>query len=196
MKSETWLLIGVALVVGVLVGVLVTHRTNRPPAPQTAAAPSMAAPAANVQQNITMLEDLVRKEPGNRNAWVQLGNTYFDIDQPVKAVDAYGKALELDGNDPDVLTDQGVMFRKLGWYDRAIANFNKANQINPSHQPSLYNLGVVYRFDLKNVPKAQEAWERFMKLNPTGPGADQVRRDLETLKNSPPLPAGSAPRKP
>ena len=196
MKSETWLLVGVALVVGVLVGVLVTHRTTRQ-APPTAAAPApMGAPVANVQQNVSMLEDMVRKEPGNRNAWVQLGNTYFDMDQAVKAVEAYGKALELDGNDPDVLTDQGVMFRKLGWYDRAIANFTKANQINPSHQQSLYNLGVVYRFDLKDFPKAQEAWGRFLQLNPTGPGADQVRGELEMLQKHPPMPAGNVPVKP
>jgi len=186
MKKEQIVYIVIILVVGVLVGLIFTNARKN--ISSNAVAPTQVAPATNYQQQITMLEGLVAKDPGNRNAWVQLGNNYFDSEQPMKAVEAYGKALELNGNDPDVLTDQGVMYRRLGWFDKAVKNFEMASSIAPNHLQSIYNLGIVYRYDLQDFLKAKETWERYLMLNPSGPGADQVRAELDALKNSPALP--------
>lgn len=183
MRKELWLFAGIALIIGILGGVLIANKVKSPaPAGTSSAPPSASLPAVNYQQQIAMLEGIVAKDPGNRNAWVQLGNSYFDSQQPMKAVQAYGKALELDGNDPDVLTDQGVMFRQLGWYDRAIQNFTRANQIQPSHSQSLYNLGFVYNYDLKDPAKALAAWKKYLEVSPSGPGADKVRGEIEMLE--------------
>ncbi|ORJ61517.1 tetratricopeptide repeat protein [Geothermobacter hydrogeniphilus] len=192
-NKETIILMGVALVIGILVGVIGSNIGGRGRQRSVSSAPPPAsAPVVNQGQNIKMLEAVVAKDPANRNAWVQLGNIYFDTQQPMKSIEAYGKALEIDGNDPDVLTDQGIMFRQLGWYDRAIDNFEKATVIDPNHSQSYYNLGVVYRYDLKDFPRAIEAWQKFLDLNPTGQGADQVRRDMEVLKSHPPIPQPNA----
>lgn len=185
MKKETVLLIAVTLIVGVLVGVLVS-KGGKKTRPAATGAPS--APAVNYQQNIKMLEGIVASDPTNRNAWVELGHNYFDSDQPVKAIEAYAKALELNPSDPNVLTDQGVMFRRLGWFDRAVENFVKAHEIDSGHPQSLYNLGVVYRYDLQDFEKAREAWSKYLALNPSGPGSDQVRAELESLGNQAAVP--------
>jgi Tfp pilus assembly protein PilF len=178
MKKETLLFVGVALIIGVLIGILVSKGGKSPgPAKST----TSSAPAVNVQQDIQLMEKLVANDPGNRGAWVQLGHAYFDSNQPVKAIEAYNKALEIDPNDPDVLTDQGVMFRRLGWFDRAEENFLKANELNPGHAQSLYNLGVVYRYDLQDFSRAREIWTRYLQINPSGPGSDNIRRELQAL---------------
>ena len=192
MKKENWFLVGAALIIGILLGVLfsgVGEKPSRTAAPASSTAP---VPAVNYQQNIQMLEDIVRREPDNRDAWVQLGHNYFDSKQPMKAIEAYSKALALNGNDPNVLTDQGIMFRQVGWFDKAIENFQKANDLNPSHLQSLYNMGVVYRYDLQNFDKARQVWSHYLELNPSGPGADQVRRELAALGSQPMPPAGPA----
>jgi tetratricopeptide (TPR) repeat protein len=181
MKKETILLVVISLVVGGLIAVIFTNMQNKSAPAGTASAPA-SAPAVNYQQQISMLEGIVTKEPKNRNAWVQLGHNYFDSDQPMKAIEAYDKALELNRNDSNVLTDQGVMYRRLGWFDKAIKNFEEANRLNPNHQQSLYNLGIVYRYDLQDFPKAIEAWEKFLTINPGGAGAAQIRSELEFLK--------------
>jgi cytochrome c-type biogenesis protein CcmH/NrfG len=181
MKKETLLLIVIVLIVGVLVGILVS-KGGRKPAQTVSPPPQTAAPAVNQQQTIQMLEGLVAKDPNNRNAWVELGNNYFDSDQPVKAIEAYDKALALGPDDPNVLTDQGVMFRRMGQYDRAIDNFSKAATLDPTHAQSIYNLGVVYRYDLQDFPKAKEAWSKFMALNPSGPAAEQVRAEMQMME--------------
>ncbi len=181
MKKETLFFVAVALVIGVLVGVLVSKGGRGPGSTQGSAPAAPAAQAVNLAQDIQLMEKMVATDPGNRGAWVQLGHAYFDSNQPVKAIEAYNKALEIDGNDPDVLTDQGVMFRRLGWFDRAEENFIKANQLNPAHAQSLYNLGVVYRYDLQDDNRAREAWTRYLQVNPSGPGSENIRRELESL---------------
>jgi cytochrome c-type biogenesis protein CcmH/NrfG len=186
-RKENLVFVIVALIVGLLIGVVAYNlggKTSQNTVPQQGSAPPATV---NSQQQIQILQDVVAREPGNRNAWIQLGNNYFDSNQPVPAVDAYAKALELDGNDPNVLTDQGVMFRRLGWYDKAVENFEQASKLQPQHGQSLYNLGLVYMQDLKDFDKAAEAWERFLKVNPSGPGADQVRRNLEAIRSQQPM---------
>ena len=183
MKKETILFAVVALVVGVLVGVIFTNA--RKDDRSVASAPVATAPAVNASQQISMLEGIVAKEPGNRNAWVQLGNAYFDSNQPMKSIDAYDKALAIKGDDPNVLTDQGVMFRKVGWFDKAVTNFERAAKVDPTHIQSLFNLGIVYRYDLQDFKRAKEVWERYLTLNPSGNGSDQVRAELDFIKNHP-----------
>ena len=108
-------------------------------------------------------------------------DNYFDSDQPIQAIEAYDKALELEGNDSNILTDQGIMYRRVGWFDKAIANFNKANELNPRHLQSLFNLGIVYRYDTGELNKAKEVWARYLELSPLGEEADSVRDMLNQI---------------
>jgi len=183
MKKETILFAVVALIVGVLVGIIFTNA--RKPERNTSSAPVSSAPAVNAGQQLAMLEGIVAKEPTNSNAWVQLGNAYFDANQPMKSIDAYDKALALKGDDPNVLTDQGIMFRKVGWFDKAVDAFERAAKADATHAQSLFNLGVVYRYDLQDFDKAKSTWERYLKINPSGPGADQVRAELDFINKMP-----------
>lgn len=183
MKKETILLLVVVLAVGILIGVIVTNmQKETTPVTSNAPAPA-AAPAIDYQQKITMLERIVAKEPENRNAWVQLGHNYFDADQPAKAIAAYDKALALNADDPNVLTDQGVMYRRLGAFDKALANFQQANQLNPNHHQSLYNMGIVYLYDLKDPVKGLEVWKKFLAIAPPGPGTAQVQAEVQALES-------------
>jgi len=187
MKKETILFIVVALVAGFVIGLLAGEKKSGPGVTATSGVPTGPPPMVNLQQKIGELKNIVAADPSNFLAWVALGNEYFDSNQVMDAIQAYDKALEIKPNSPDVLTDQGVMFKRLGWFDRAIENFTKANEIDPSHATSIYNLGVVYRYDLQDFAKAQEAWTRFLEISPTGPGSDRVRQDLEAMRAQSPI---------
>jgi len=139
-------------------------------------------PSAEVQARIARIESAVLADPKNHDAWVALGNDYFDTRQFQKAVGAYAKALALKPDDPDVLTDQGVMYRDLGQFDNALANFQKANQIRPTHLPSLLNIGVVYSSDLHKPAEAAKAWNKVIATAPTSEQAAQARQMLDQLK--------------
>lgn len=150
--------------------------------------PGMGLPNAEMQARIIKLEGIVKAEPKNHDAWVGLGNDYFDSHQPQRAVDAYAKALALKPDDPDILTDQGVMYRQLRQFDKALANFQRAGKINPSHVPSIFNIGIVYAGDLNKPDEAAKAWNKVLILAPNSEQATQARQLLAQLNK------GGAPR--
>ena len=186
MKKENLILVVIALIVGMLGGYLIFSISGRKePPPMGGGVPVGSGTPADYQQRIATAERIVAADPRNRQAWVQLGNDCFDTGQFQKAVDAYGKALELKPDDPNVLTDQGVMYRQLKQYDRAIANFEKAQQLDPKHLQSLFNLGLLYAQDLKQNEKAIKALNRFLEIDSTSPTAQQIKGMVEQLKNGP-----------
>ena len=148
--------------------------------PMPTAGPTL--PSAEVQARISRAEAAVLADPKNHDAWLSLGNDYFDIHQAQKSVDAYSKALALKPGDPNVLTDQGVMFRELGKFDKALANFQKANQLQPTHVQSLFNIGVVYSTDLHKPDEAAKAWNKVIALAPASEQAGQARQMLSQMK--------------
>ena len=130
MKKGTITLIVIAFVAGLMVSVMFSN-VNKSQTEGQQAINQQPAPSVDLQQQINTLEEILAKDPNNRQAWVQLGHSYFDIQNPMKAIETYDKALAIDGNDPDVLTDQAIMFRQLGWYEKAIETFQQANKLNP-----------------------------------------------------------------
>lgn len=186
MKQENLVYIIVALLVGLLGGFLIFSVSNKnkgggaqPAIPMGSGSP------ADYSQRIAEAEKVVAQDPKNYQVWVQLGNDYFDTEQPQKAVNAYSKALALEPNHqntPNVLTDQGVMYRKMGLYDKAIDNFERASKLDPKHTQSLFNLGVVYANDLKQKEKAIAAWQRYLTLDAMSPQGQQVKSMVDELK--------------
>jgi tetratricopeptide (TPR) repeat protein len=192
------------LAAGLAIGWSVGSSVSRPSGPVVAApvampipnpAAGMSAgmgqmPATALDQRIAMHEDLVKQDPKNVQAWIQLGNDYFDSHQHQKSIDAYGKALALKPDDPDVLTDQGIMYRELKNFEQAAKNFQRANQVDPRHLQSLFNLGVVYAYDLRQTDKAVEAWTRVIQVDPNSTQAINARTALAQIQ------AGAAPPRP
>jgi cytochrome c-type biogenesis protein CcmH/NrfG len=160
-----------------------------PPAPaspvqETPQAASRPPPPPAAQKRIASLRAAVERDPKDVASWIALGNAYFDLDQKADAVQAYGKALELQPDNPDVLTDQGVMYRQLGASDKALVNFEKASSINPKHVQSLLNLGIVYAQDLKDFDGAIKRWERVIAVAPSSPQASRARAYIEEAKRA------------
>jgi tetratricopeptide (TPR) repeat protein len=188
------MLFGIAIfAAGLLTGIFIGSRQTHPAAaPAAMTAPGgvpggfapMPPPGGSDDKigRIRLAQDLVAKDPKNLQAWIQLGNDLFDTNQYQKSVEAYGRALELQPENPDVLTDQGVMYRSLGQYEQAIANFEKANRIAPAHLQSLINLAVVYDADLKKPDKAAAALEKVIQQDPGGRFGAQARDFLAQIR--------------
>jgi len=181
LSKENVLTVVVALIVGLLGGYLIFNIAGNKELPATAVVPQGAGSPTDYQRRIAEAEKIVAKDPKNAQVWTQLGNDYFDTDQPQKAVNAYTKVLELDPSNVNVLTDQGIMYRKIGWYDKAIANFERAQTIDPKHLQSLYNLGIVYMTDLKKPDKAREIWTKYLQFDSTSPTAQQIKADMSAM---------------
>ena len=188
------ILVGSGFIAGLIVGVIIMNFTGTSGTSGTSGGGSGApAPITGDQQpgpdriklsrEISQLEDIVKKDPNNYQALVQIGNNNFDLGEAQKAVDAYTKALAIKGDDPNVLTDLGVMYRQLKDFQKALAAFRKAAAASPTHPQSRKNIGVVLMHDLNDPKGAIAAWEDYLRVAPNDPDAENIRRSIEELRN-------------
>jgi cytochrome c-type biogenesis protein CcmH/NrfG len=184
------ILVGGGFVAGLVVGVVIMNFTGSTSGTRVSDAP---APITGGQQQgpdrvklmreISQAEEIVRKDPQNYQAWVQIGNDYFDLGEAQKSVDAYQRALAIKGDDPNVLTDMGVMYRQLKDFPKAVAAFRKAAAVGPNHPQSRMNLGVVLMHDVGDKAGAIAAWEDYLRVAPNDPNSENIRRALAELKS-------------
>jgi tetratricopeptide (TPR) repeat protein len=156
---------------------------QQPPAtPGTApVAPPPGPPPEEVNARIQALKGIVQKDPKNLSALVELGNLYFDSDQPREAVEAYSKYLAVKPDNADVRTDMGIMYRKLGDSDRALQEFRKAAQNDSKHVNSRYNIGVVLLHDKQDIKGAIKAWEDYLRVDSNSERAVRVKAQMERM---------------
>jgi len=189
MKKElVFLFIGLAFVTGIIVGVMATvyyEEKNPPPvaAGKHPAPPPAPAPTEDFKKLIVSLLSRLKDDPENLKALIQLGNAYFDTDQFDLAIEAYSKALDIDPKNADVRTDMGIMYRRKGDPKRAVAEFKKAAEYDPHHVNSRYNIGIVLLHDQGDLKGAIKAWEDFLQLEPSGPRAENIRRQIGRMKD-------------
>jgi len=192
MKKETVILaVVIAFLVGFITGATVAILKGKKgvegPAmvqkPQTAPMPASPGPSPlEVASKIETLKEIVKKDPKNLPAWVELGNLYFDSNQPKEAIEAYSQYLAIKPDNADVRTDMAIMYRNLGEMDRALEQFQKAAQSDPKHVNSRYNIGIVLLHDKQDIKGAIKAWEEYLKVDPKSERAERVRAQMENLK--------------
>ena len=190
--STLYLTAVLCLLLGTYLGTLLpaflgaTGRASSPPMQQSQPqqTPPPAGQGAETNGHLKGLEEEVRKNPQDLHAWIQLGNHYFDDHKPREALRAYERALSIKGDNPDVLTDMGIMYRQLGEFEQAAAKFTQAHQINPLHEQSRFNLGVVLFFDLNRKDEARKVWRALIDINPGAktPDGALLRTMLDELQ--------------
>ena len=172
-------------VLGIVSGYLITRKPGPTPGQVTRPAPAVAPPHSalgSLSAEIRELRNIVDNDPENRAAWVRLGNLYFDTDRFMEAIDAYTRALEIEPNDPDVITDRAIMYRRIGEFEKAANEFRRAAEIDPRHLNSLLNLGVVLRYDLNDLEGAINAWQMYLERDPPPETAEKIRAEIEALR--------------
>ena len=182
------LMILVAFSVGFITGMTIVIVTGKkeskgPTTTQTASSLTTREPISiELMEKIEELKETVREHPKDLAAWVKLGNIYSKHHQYREAIEAFSQALSIQPNDPDIRTNLGLMLRGLGDDDGAIEEFKKAAQNNPKHVSSRYYLGLILLQDKGNTQEAIKAWEDYLKVEPKGQRANQVRVEIERLR--------------
>lgn len=140
--------------------------------------------ATMADPRIMELQAFLKEHPDNVQAWIELGNAFFDLDRFGDAINAYEKSLSIQPDNPHVLTDLGVMYRRNNEPEKALEAFSKAIAVQPDFETAWFNKGIVYMHDLNDMPKAIEAWEALVKVNPTArtSGGKLVSELVKTLK--------------
>jgi cytochrome c-type biogenesis protein CcmH/NrfG len=156
-------------------------------APATAAtAPGAPGAPAGQQQappldeaRVQSLMTVIKNDPKNAGAAVQLGNTYFDAERYPDAIKWYEESLRIDPSNPDASTDLGVSFYYTGQTDRALQQFAQSLKLDPKHTKTLLNQGIVMAFGKQDLNAASKAWQRVVDIAPNSPEGQAAKRALE-----------------
>ncbi len=197
-KSTAMVLIVIALVIGFGLGIAyslfdkpATDGQIRSVSVQTTDNPS---PSANTgvhdhtkDRHLVQIEKMkaaVQADPKDVKSWIQLGNSYFDVNRVQEAIASYNRALDLEPNNPNVWTDLGVMYRRSGNPAQAIKAFERAIAINPKHEIARFNRGIVMMHDLRDIEGALKSWEDLLAINPEArtPGGQSLQALIDEIK--------------
>ncbi len=149
-------------------------------------------------RDIKELENFLRDYPEDRDALVELGIAYAEINEYKKAQEIFEKASSLYPDDAIIYYDLGFLFKVMLMKDKehlelwedaadeqvlledAIYYFQKALEINPDYINALNNLGALYALR-SDYDDAISIWKQSLELDPD---QEDVRSDIQAVLDS------------
>lgn len=116
-------------------------------------------------QAIEEYEKAISADPGNLEAYNNLGVLFKETGRLDQAVEAFQRALALDPKYEKALNNLGVVRYLKGQYEEAISLFKRAIVINATNLESHTNLGIIYLL-AERLEDARGAFERALQLDP------------------------------
>ncbi len=107
-------------------------------------------------------------QPKSSAAWFGLGityNTYKELGQTAKAIDAYQQALRIDPENAMAWYNIGVAYKDLGQTAKAIDAYQQSLRIDPEYSDAWSNLGVAFSAT-DQTAKAIEAFQQALRIDP------------------------------
>lgn len=122
----------------------------------------------------------------NPRVHMSLGKIYYsEKGLYYESVQAYKRAIDLDGQSVEARMGLGEVYEDKGLYKEAVEEYRKVIELDNKHTGAMYNLAMVYE---KTDPKEAIAqWERYIALASQLPSekdwVDVARQHLRKLKN-------------
>jgi TolA-binding protein len=155
-----------------------------PPAPaagDTTAGGGTRQPPPLDEAKVQSLQTIIKSDPKNAGAYVQLANVYFDAERYSDAIKWYEEGVKLDPKNPDASTDLGVSYYYSGRTEDALKQFENSLKLNPKHAKTLFNKGIVLAFGKRDLQGATLAWQQVVQLAPGTPEAQAAQQGLQGI---------------
>jgi tetratricopeptide (TPR) repeat protein len=111
---------------------------------------------------------LIGQDPQFKYAWLFLGFTYSETDQPDSAAIIYTKALDLFPKDPTFLAFLGYSLQEQKRFNEALNPLKLSIQYDPKNINAISSLAVVYE-SLKLYVKSDSVYTEAVKQFPDNP---------------------------
>ena len=132
----------------------------------------------NIQDGIRLLEQSLKQNPNDVSSLSTLGKIYaFQLNNPMKAVNYFTNAAELEPNNALTISNLGVGYAMLNNNFDAIRTFRRALVLKPDDYMSLQNLGLVFE-TISQYDSAIISYSASLASNPLNA---QTRVSLATL---------------
>ena len=146
--------------------------------------PPPASQQITQEQINAMVDSLAQKlkqNPDDAEGWIMLGRSYNAMRRYAEAADAYGRAVALQPNNPQILTDYADILamkngrNMLGEPEKFI---QQALQIDPNNMKAIALMGTAH-FQRKNYAAAIEAWQKILSMvPPDSPVAASIKANI------------------
>lgn len=116
------------------------------------------------------IDGVLKREPGNYDAWVTKGDFLRDASRFTEAADAYSKAITLVGTPSKIHSVvyyfRGISYERSNQWDKAEADFRKSLELQPD-QPQVMNYLGYSMIDKRiDIPEAMELIRKAVELKP------------------------------
>jgi cytochrome c-type biogenesis protein CcmH/NrfG len=173
-----------------MVTVYLLKKNMEPPqgdtAPQQPAAEQEAMSQQSMEQMMSQIDHIsgiLAQDSTNYDAWVALGNAFYDANMPEEAIEHYEQALALQSDDIHVMTDLATMKRAIGEAEDAVEILRQVVAIDSTFSQAWFNLGVIHAFDLDDKRGAIDAWNRFLAVAEESPHIDAIRNEIKRMES-------------
>ena len=122
--------------------------------------------AGNYDQAISILQEATTAEPNKDLLWAYLADAYRGAKKYPEAIEAYQKALAINGTSGAYHNGLADAYAKSGQTDKAIAEYTAAAQAEPANAPVYYfNEGAIFT-NTGKVDEAITAFDKVIQLDP------------------------------
>jgi tetratricopeptide (TPR) repeat protein len=140
-----------------------------------------AGGAALQRRDFTSAADLLKRsldsDPGQKDAWDDLGRAYAGLNQHDDAIRAFRKQLEVDAFHKSANQDLAGELQQQGKFDDAIAAFRKQLEITPFNKSTHKSLGLL----LAQMNKDADATKELQSAASLPPDDPEVKVALARL---------------
>ena len=136
-------------------------------------------PSLETAAQMRDLEEQASRNPTDPDPPLKLANLFFDQHMFGQAVKWYQRALTLNPNEVSARTDLGTAYFNLGRFADALAEYNQSLKIDPTHEPTMYNIIVVNMEGTHDLKAARAAWGMLNRRDPNYPGLAGLKERLE-----------------
>jgi serine/threonine protein kinase/Tfp pilus assembly protein PilF len=114
---------------------------------------------------VSLLEQLVRKYPREKQFHEDLGFVLRDTDVP-RAIEELNKVIELDPQFGPALNDLGRIYRKTGDYEKAIETYKRYAGVYPREADPFDSMAYTY-LRQGDFDQAQAKWKEALAIDPS-----------------------------
>lgn len=163
-----------------LAGILEQASVSQPP-------PAMRQPAAarSLEAVVIQLVERLRTQPDDTQGWVLLAKSYTVLKRFGDAVEAYGNAHRLGGDQPDLLADYAdalVVTSSGRFTGQAVKLLQRALEIQPDHTKALWLTGH-WKYQNGAFDEAIQYWQRTAAQVPgDSPDARVITQQIEQAR--------------
>ena len=100
-----------------------------------------------------------------------------------EAIAFYLDLLKINSGRADIWYNLGIAYQSIAKPDEALNAYTKAFEINPREQSDAIFFGALILEDKKNITKAMELYEKYIKVAPSGEYFMDARDRLEYIKS-------------